>query len=282
MPTLRLTHPTRETLQFRQTQRDEFSREAVASVTAELGVDRTALVHTETRESTRDIRGRVTGQRRAANDPSVGDGEWRQALANYVDTLESHVDEYQGDGYTLVDDILDVDRQAILESIGWEMTPGQPYEVQYTATVQVGTGTFEERPIQRRTPTVNDALPTMLRVDGIACPGMRSYQVDRSVGVEPTAVFDRDNAENNDIVAQAGVTQQVTFEGTHTGPRAERRTADAALDALAGTRENVTLETYFPGYELDGYLVAYDSNFQASYGTGRHNYRLEFVEGERA
>jgi len=280
MTTLRLTHPTRPTLEFRQLQSDDFERNAVADITAELGVDRRPLVHTQTREEGREITGRVTAPRRARNDPDTDD--WRQALANYVDRLESHVDEYQGLGYTLEGDILDVERQCILQSIEWRVTPGQIYDVEFTATVQVGAGTFEEQDIQRRTPTVDTSLPTPIRIDGLQCPGMRTYQVTREVGVEPAAVYDRDNAENNDVVATAGPTQRVIYEGTHTGPRTERRTADAALETLVGRKERVDLETYFPGYTLQGYVTSYQSDFRASHGTGRHDYRLEFVVGERA
>lgn len=280
MSTLRLTHPTRGTLEFRQAQRDEAQRQAVASITAEIGVDRTPLVHTETRETTREVSGRVTAPRRARNDPDTGD--WRQALANYADRLEAHVDEYQGDGYTLEDDILDTSKQAILESVGWELAPGQPYELQFTATAQIGRGVFDAETIDRRNPTINDALDTYIEVDGVACPGMRTYQMDRSLGVDPQALFDRDTAENNDILTESGVQQNLVFEGTHTGTREERRQADAALNELLGTKNAVTLDTYFPGYTLEGFVTAYNSNFQASFGTGKHDYRLEFVEGQRA
>lgn len=280
MAHLRLTHPTRGELVFRQAQQDEFQREAVANQTAEIGTDRKPLVHTETREETRTVRGLVSAPRRSRNDPDTND--WRQSLANYVTELESHVDEFQGDGYTLEDDVLDITRNCILESVQWELSPGQPYDVEFEAKAMVGRGTFEERPRDGPDATVDESLPTMLRVDGVECPGMRQYQLQRSIGTDPAAVFDRDSAENNDIITDEGVTRTVVFEGTHTGPRAERRTADDALDNLLATRENVALETLFPGYTIDGYVTGYNSDFEARFGTGKHTYRLEFTEGQRA
>lgn len=280
MPHARLTHPTRGTLEFRQGQSDEYTREAVTNITAEIGVDRDPLVHTETRDSRRSIRGRVSAPRRAQNDSSTSD--WRQALANYVDLLESHVDEFQGDGYTFEDDQLGISKQAILESVTWELSRGQPYDVEFDASVIVGRGVFESQPIDRRTPTVDTSQDTYLVIDGVACPGMRQYQKTTEVGVEPRAVFDRDSSENNDVVPEAGVTERIAFEGTHTGTQTERANADAALDNLLATAGPVTCETLFPGYNLDGYVTAYESDFDSGYANNRHNYRIEFTVGQRA
>jgi len=145
----RLTHPSRPTLEFIQGQQDEYNRDAVANIVREIGTDRTSLVHTETREGRRTIRGSVSGLRRARNDTSTSDA--RQALANYVDELEAHVDEFQGDpGYQLVDDQLGYSKSAILESVEWSVTPGQIYEFDYEASAVVGQGVFESKAIDRR------------------------------------------------------------------------------------------------------------------------------------
>jgi len=280
MPHARLTHPTRSTLPFRQGQQEDFAREAVTNVTAEIGVDREPLVHTETRDERSEIRGRVSAPRRAANDANTSN--WRQALANYVDLLESHVDEFQGDGYTYENDQLDITRQAILESVTWELRAGQPYDIPFDASIIVGRGVFESEPINRRNPTVDLSQNVYLRIDGVDCPGMRQYQKTTEVGVDPTAIFDRDNAENNDVVPEAGVTETIVFEGTHTGSQSTRATADSNLDALLATKNPVTCETAFPGYNLDGYVTGYSSTFEARFGQDKHDYRIEFTVGQRA
>jgi hypothetical protein len=280
MTHLRLTHPDRQTLPFKSGQSDEYRREAVANVTTELGTDRPSLVHTETREGTRTIRGRVSAPRLAEQDGSTDD--WRQALANYVDELESHVDEFQGDGYTLEDDQLNISKNAILESVNWTRRPGRPYDIEYEATVRIGRGTFESRPVEFRNPTVQTSQTPMLVIDGVEVPGLRQYQGESSVGLELNAVFDRDTAENNDAVLQAGTEQRVTFEGTHTGTLAERQAADADLDAKVATTNQITLETRFPGYSLEGYVLAYSSDLDTQYGGNSHQFALEFLVGERA
>lgn len=280
MSHLRLTHPTRSTLTFRQGQADTDTREAVANVAAELGVDRPPLVHTETRENTREITGLVTAPRRAANDATTAD--WRQALANYVDRLESHVDEFQGTGYTLEDDQLNLSKRAVYEGVEWSLTPGEPYAVEYTATMQVGRGTFEEQAIDRRNPTVDAGMNVYATVDGNDLPGMRDYRVRRSVGVDVNAVFDRDSAENNDVIINEGPQHRVVFEGTHTGTLAQRRSADATLDALVATKDPIDFVTKFPGYTLSGYVLNYESDLSVDAGGNSHGFRLEFLEGQRA
>jgi hypothetical protein len=280
MTHVRLTHPTRDTLEFRTAQQDEDQREAVANQTAELGTDRPTLVHTETVENTRTIRGSVTGLRRARNDPSTSDP--RQALASYADELHAHVDEFQGEGYTLVDDQLDLSKRGVIEAVEWSVTPGRVYELDYEATVKIGRGTFEDRQIQRRNPTFDAGMDVWARVDGNDLPGMRDYRAEKTVGIEVNAVFDRGNAENNDAVFQEGTTLTVSYEGVHSGTLAQRRQADADLAALAGTKENVDFETKFPGYTLSGFVTNYDSELEQQQAGNAHRYRLTFVVGERA
>lgn len=275
----RLTHPTRSTLPFHQRQSDEQTTEAVANIANELGVDRPSLVQTETREVDRQIRGRVTAPRRSRDS---GTADWVQSLADYVDLLESHVDEYQGFGYTLEDDDLNISKKCVLESVEWTLTPGQPYEFEYTATVKVGEGTFETDTISRRNPTVNTGMNVLLRIDGVDLPGFRDLRSSRSIGTEPKAVFDRSTAENNDIVVNEGTQQSFTFEGTHTGTKTERANAHNTLENLAATKDPVTLETRFPGYSIDGFVTAYGPTQESRFGNSLNHYQVEFVRGTRA
>jgi hypothetical protein len=135
--------------------------------------------------------------------------------------------------------------------------------------------------------TVGAGFDAMLRVDGVECPGMRDYRVEKALGVNPKGIFNRDSAENNDVLIEEGAGRVVAFEGVHTGTRTERQNASVALRNLLATKENVTLETRFPGYSIDGFVLEYDDDFDqnSAFGDstkGSHRYRLEFVEGERA
>ena len=288
MPHARLTHPSRPTLEFRGGQNSEIQREAVANITNELATDRDPLVHTETRDVRSTERGTATGNRRAQNDPDTSDAY--QALANYAVELEAHVDEFQGastaNGYTYENDQSDTGQSAVLEAIEWSLTPGRRYELDYEAQIIVGRGTMEARGIDPEAVTVGASFDAMLRLDGVELPGFRDYRVEKSIGVDPNPVFDRDSAENNDIINEEGSQRRVSFEGVHTGTQSERASDDAALENLLATQTNITLETQFPGYSMDGYLVGYNSTFEQNraFGSteGSHRYRVEFVEGQRA
>lgn len=288
-PHARLTHPDRPTLEFRGGQNSEASRSAQASITNELATERTPLVHTETREVDETEQGSTTGLRRASNDPNTSDPY--QALANYAVELEAHVDEFQGastdDGYTYENDQTGAAKSAVLESIEWSLSPGQRYELDFEAAIIVGKGTMESQDISPESVTVGAGFDAMLRLDGTELPGMRDYRVQTSIGIEPNPLFDRTTAENNDIVINEGRQRRVTFNGVHTGTRSERQNADNALENLLATKNNITLETQFPGYSIDGYLLNYNSTFGQATAfdnsvDGSHQYTVEFVEGERA
>lgn len=281
MADARLVHSDRGTLPFEQRQRDEAQREAQASITAELGTDRPPLVHTETRNHQRNIRGRVTANNLASDDPDTDDQ--RQALANYADLLESHCDEQQGFyGYTYEDDILGEELNCAIESVSWSMMRGQPYDFEFDVTVHVGQPTMGSESRNPRNPTPGAPFDTMLRVDGETCPGMRQYEVERSVGFEVKGIWNRETAENNDIVLEEGAQQVIRFEGTITGTREERESKDAALRDRLATADPITLETRFPGYELGGYVVGYNSEQRREHGERMHYYTLQFIEGTRA
>jgi len=285
-PHARLTHPVRPTLEFRGGQSSETQREAVASVTNELATDRTQLVHTETRDVRTTERGTATGMRRAQNDPDTSDAY--QALANYAVELEAHVDEFQGadPAYTYENDQTDTGTNAILESVEWSITPGRRYELDYEASIITGRGVFSMRDISPEVVTADAPFDALLRLDGTELPGFRDYRVTKELGVNPKGIFNRETAENNDVIIEEGASRVVSFEGVHTGTQSERAAADAALSELVGTKQNVTLETRFPGYLIDGYVTVYNSTFEQNraFGTtsGSHRYRIEFVEGQRA
>jgi len=281
----RLTHPIRGTLPFRQGQQDDWEREAKVDVTSEIGVDRPSIVNTVGREGTRTISGTVSGLRRK-RDTSATDAV--QALSNYVTKLEAHVDEFQGDqttenpGYTFEGDRLEASKNAVLESIEWSLSPGRIYEVDYKAKVRVGKGTFEARDIDREFPSVKGLWDEYLRVDGNKLLGMREYQLSKSLGLETSAVFDRDSAEQNDIMVEDGEQRRIVFEGEHYGTLFERRQADATLDNLHASKNAVEVRTKFPGYDLEMFVTGYKSTLEEGSGGHSHRYRIELVEGERA
>ena len=281
----RLTHPDRPTIEFRQGQVDQHQTAATTNVSPQIGQDRPTLVHIESRTGARTIRGRVTAPRRARNDPDTSD--WRQALANYIDHLEAGVDEFQGDhlytgGYTLVDDERDESLNCVFESIEWTLGQGQPFDIEYSASLQIGRGTLENRSVQLREPTVNTGMTVAATVDGLDLPGLREMEVRREIGVNMRGVYDRDTAERNDGVIESGQTQQIIFRGTHTGTQSQRASADANLEALIGDDDPVEFVTKFPGYTLEGFVTDYSSNLESRMGDSMHQFELTFQQGQRA
>lgn len=279
MTDYRLTHGTRGTLEFRQAQRDEDTQQAVSDVTAEIGVDRPALVHTRSRERERALTGRVTAPRRAANDADTSD--WQQALANYVLELEAHVDEFQGTGYTFEDDRRDESLSAVLRGVEWTIRPGQPYEVEYEIDLHVGRGTFDSRSVSPETATVNTGMDVVATIDGHELPGLRDMRVEKFLEFEVNAIYNKDSAEDTELVVDTGVQHRFEIAGTHTGTRAEREAADKALDAVIGDDE-IDLVTRFPGYTKTGSVTQYRPERNAGYGSGRHDYTLTFIEATEA
>jgi hypothetical protein len=278
MTDFRLTHPSRPTLEFRQAQADRGRREAVSDIAAVLASDQKPLVHVTTRERERTITGRVTGPRRAQNDPSAS--EWRQALANYVDELEAHMDEFQGTGYTLEDDVRNTTTPVVYTGLQWTLQSGAPYEFTFEITLGVGESVLESRPIDTRDPVVDQLSGNVAaKVGGFDLPGMRQMQVTKSVNFDTSAVYNRSSAENNIHTATEGTKQEVTFRGIHTGTESQRASADSNLDSLIGQGET-TLQTQFPGYELDGTVLSYNPELSADRAGNSHAYELGFIESD--
>ena len=278
MSEYRLTHDTRETLHFRQAQSEATQTEAAADITAEMGVDRPPLVHIQGREQETTVEGLVTGPRRATQDADTDD--WRQALANYLLRLEAHCDEFQGEGYTLEHDPLGDSWPVVFHELSWRLLAGQPYELQFEATLTTGRGALSARPIDVPDVTA-DEISVPARVDGHDLTGMREMRVQRAFDVDPDPLYNRSSAADNQVLAESGVQHQLQFSGTHTGTASERQAADDTLRDLIGAGV-VDFETALPGYTLSGKVIGYESDFQQGFGTGQHHYTLTFLEAIKA
>jgi len=287
MTDYRITHPSRDTLEFRAVQSDEDATEAVANIATDIGVDRPPLVHVEARERTRDLQGRVTAPRRAANDSNTSD--WEQALANYAVLLEGHVDDLQGShdstrfpgGYTFEDDVRDESLRAALTETAWTIFAGQPFELAFEASLTIGTSAMPNEDVDTNTANVDTGMDVMAKVGGEDLPGFRRMRVERSIGIEENALYDATSAEDNQIVPESSEEHRIIFEGTLTGTESTRATKDGTLNGLLD-QDQVTFETRFPGYDLDGFVLNYDSNEAADFGPEMHQYSLTFVEGRPA
>lgn len=279
MPHASISHPRRGTLEFRQAQQDDDTQTADANVISDTGSGLPPLVHVESRERDRSIRGLVTAPRRAEADPDTND--WQQALANYVVRLERHVDVLQGDGYTFTDDIRGESVNAVYHTVEWTLNAGRPYEVDFTAELTVGRGVFPSEPVDIPSVTVDTSMNVAARVGGVDLPGLRQMRVRREFSVDVTPLYNKDSAESNDIQASGSVQHQVSFDGTHTGTDSQRAAADDDLEALIGDA-STTFETRFPGYSLDGAVMEYESNLESTFGTNMHQYSLRFLEAREA
>lgn len=272
MTYLTLTHPERPDFNLPQPQSDDNQRQAITDIAAPLGSEEPPNVHTRGRQAERQINGLYLSDR-------GGDQSRRQDVADFIDNLEQRTDQFQGEGYTLLDEQLDTSRGVILNSSTWQIQPGRPYEVRYELGVQVGIGTAEVQSVGLRNPTVNDSMDTYLEIDGIPLPGMRQYESTTEVPTEVNPRFNRDTAETNDIIIENKETQRIIYRGTHTGPQVDRAAADRALRDLLATKIEVECKTKVPGYTLDGFVTSYNSDFNGDFGETKHNYELEFTVG---
>jgi len=206
----------------------------------------------------------------------------RDEVAQFIDGLESRVDQFQGDGYTLDDEQLDENIPVVLTASSWRFNRGQPYEVQYDVSAAVGVGTNDETLLSERNPDPNGGMDTYLEIDGIALSGMRRYESTTQIQAEVKPVFNRDTAEKNEVIITNRAVQTIVFEGTHTGSQSQRASDDAALDNLLATETEINCKTKVPGYTLEGFVTGYDSTFNAGYGQNRHDYRVQFTEGVKS
>jgi len=284
MSNTRLTHPVRPTLSFEQVQQDRDPISVTASIAAAPGDGRPPLVHVTGREREKTVSGRVTSPRQV-RDTSATD--WEQALANYAYTLEQHVDEFQGaeDAYTFEDDLRDIALPCILTSVEWTYNGGEPYDLLFDATAQVGRGTFGSEDITIDPPSVNTGMDVIATVGGEPLPGFRQIRMTREIETEVTSTLGRDTAEANQITPPegggGGVEQRWQIGGTHTGSVEDRRAADDRIRDLA-QGQRIDLVTRFPGYTRTGKILNYESNFQADFGARQHRYEVTFIEARDA
>lgn len=274
----RITDGT-NTLEFRQAQTDEDQREAVADITAELGVDRPPLVHVRSRERTRTVEGRVTAPSAARDDATTDN--WRTALARYVARLEAFCTDHQGLGYTFEDDLRDKQFPVVYHRLAWRLSGGQPYEVQFELELATGEGVLPGQPLTIPNVSPDTSLPTAARVDGVDLPGLRQLSVERAFEYEVDPLYDKSTASNNQVRATSGVQHRIQFQGTHTGDRTTRRQADDELQALIGAGE-LDFETRFPGYTKTGKVLNYETTDEAGFADNQHHYTLSFLEAINA
>jgi len=161
MAHLTLTHPERTDFDLPQGQNDEYTREALTDIMAGTTSEHDPTgIFTKGRQAERSVTGRMTATNGSENF-------MRTDMAEFIDGLESRVDQFQGDGYTLVDSQLDESIPVILTAASWRFNRGQPYEIEYDMTAQVGTGTNKNNEMFERNPNPNSGMNTYLEIDGI-------------------------------------------------------------------------------------------------------------------
>jgi hypothetical protein len=274
MPHARLTHSSRPTLEFRQAQIDDGNQSADENVIDEVGTGGPPLVHVESREREHTIQGLVTAPRRARNDPNTND--WEQALANYLVELERRVDTLQGDGYTFEDDLANESFDCVYHAVEWTLQAGRPYEVEFDATVTAGQGVLGSESLSVPSVTVG-TFDAGAKLDGNLLPGLRQLTVRREFGIDPMPLYDKSSAEVNDIQVSGNRQHRIVFEGTWTGDDATRRGNEDTIEALVG-QSGINMELRLPGYTLTGTVLDYSRDYESTYGTDQHQYRVEFLQ----
>jgi len=273
----RLTHADRPNIQLIQGQRDSDTRTQDSSIAEDVGTRDPPLVHVTGREREREITGRVTAP---ARSKATGEN-YLQALADYITTLQFSVDYFQGDGYTLEQDVQGINQNVVFHQLEWEYQRGSVFEVQYDAKVTVGSGVFPTEDAQIPDVSPNLGMDVAARVGGEDLPNHRLMRVSTQFGIDVSSLFNKATAEENDIEPDSSIQTQISFEGTITGTESQRAAKDAALDSLLA-ESLVTFETRFPGYSLDGVVNEYTSDFEQGTGGNSHDYSLQFQEAREA
>jgi len=267
-----------ETLVFEGAQQDDRTEQADPDIYNDPTQDIPPQVNVERRASEIGVNGRLSAPRLAQRVEY--DDDWRTALAEWVVQYESFCTQFQQPGYTFVDPLRDIERTVVMDQAEWTINAGAPYEIQFRTNLLTGEAVLEQEDIVEKTAAPRPKSDPMGVLNEISLPGFTSMTVGRTFEAEvnPRAYSGIDTATENEIVAKSGITHRIEYEGQFTGTREERQNFDKALNDVVGTFQ-LSFETAFPGYTLDGYLLDFDSNYRAQSGTKLHKYSLEFIEG---
>jgi hypothetical protein len=278
MPDLPRLESDTGTLVFEGAQQDERSETANPNLYND-PTQRDTKVHVDERESEIGVNGRLSAPRLAQRDAYSDD--WRTALAEWVVQYESFCTQLQAPGYTFIDPLRDISRTVVMDSVEWTINAGSPYEIQFQTNLITGEAVLEPQDIAEKTANPKPKTDPMGVIAGTNLTGFTSMSVRRffKTKTNPKAYSGIDTATKNEIVAESGLTHKIEYEGQFTGDYAERQSFDNTLDALIGKTDEITFQTAFPGYAIDGALLRYDSNFAAETGVKMHSYQLEFMEG---
>lgn len=279
MTDITLTHTSsgRPDVQFLRAQDDRRVEESVADVVDDIGVRDPPRATVEGRGGTRRIQGRMTGA--AASSLSGFSSDWRTALAEWLVRLEAAIDEFQGLGYTLDDQERGLSLPVVVHACQWTIQAGRPFEATYRVDVTIGKNTQENRSADPKTatPGAKDSSPFLTGVQSLT--GLQTMRVEREFDIEVDPInFDPD-VEATEVRPTSRPKHVITYNGEKAGTETERQTFDNGIETEQSDLESLsTFETVMPGYDLDGKIMNYRSDWRASRGTGIHDYEITFLE----
>ena len=213
----------------------------------------------------------LADQNEYSNDPKTALAEWTQELMAVVSGT-------QGEGHRLTDTERGlVGPDALLvtaEKVGFTLTGGSPFEVEYDIDLQRGEGVMPSE-----TDRVKPADPrTTMELDGVDLGFFDQIREQKRCQIDLAEMLFAADAEENLISAQTGAVRNVQIAGTFTGTKAEREAFEASINGLIGTDETVTYKSPFPGHNLNVMVDTFFTSYQS--GTkDTMSYALTMIEG---
>lgn len=264
-------------LQMLGAQESQTTTETQADVTSapSQDSDENLVVALEAQE-TIPLSGIATGIRLSSRSGYPSDPA--DALAQWVQRFETLCQAEQGEGWTVADDERGTSVNAVVTEASWTHNAGGPYEVQWDLTAEVGEGVLDDAPRGPTTATPN-AVATLTGPDGtvIDLGSVDEKRTELSVGVDVTPIAYAGPGESV-ITPTSGSVRQVTLSGRVGGPLADLRAFESDVQSLAGSNQQVTYQTGFPGTTHDVVV----QNFDATHVGGQPatlRYSLSVVEG---
>jgi len=217
------------------------------------------------------LSGTVTGPRLARNGDYPSDK--RDAIAQYINELESFVSPTQGVGYTLSDDERDRDTTVIVQTATWTISYGAPYEARWTLDVARGEGVLSSSPR-----SVADTTPNSSEtIDSTDMGTIDEKRTELSIDVDVSPIAYADASETI-IVPNSGVTRRVTISARKGGTLSSLRSFDDTMRGYVGNKSTRTFQTAMPGTSHEVLIESYDGTIRAGV-PNILDYRCTLFEG---
>lgn len=195
------------------------------------------------------------------------------SLAFWSRALISMVNGQQGTGWTITNDYTGRTLDCVIEAATITRERGAPFEVEWSLTLQVGSGIMPHTMPGPTSPT-----PTSPgTIAGQDLHEIETLMISKRQQLTPHTYAFHDPQEN-EVEAESGAIEEISIHGTVPGPESDRKTFDDAIRAEIGENNTVTFEEPFPGRTIDVMPTQLIGTREAGV-TELGDYRIEAVRG---